>query len=102
MTIDVILGAQWGDEGVSPRSEPNTARHSDIDDTVYSEGKAGWYPAPGRATSLPSCRKFNEGTNSANSFHDPFAIDYLPVEHLLTLLKGGHNAGQSVCCEQNL
>jgi hypothetical protein len=64
-----------GDEGVSPRSEPNTARHPDINDTVCSEGKAGRYPIPGGATLLPSCRKFNEGTNSAHSFHDPSAID---------------------------
>jgi hypothetical protein len=50
---------------------------------------------------LPSCRKFNEGTNSANGFHDPFAIDHLPAEYLLTTLKGGSNAGQSICREAN-
>ncbi|KAL2758062.1 hypothetical protein ACRALDRAFT_1068497 [Sodiomyces alcalophilus JCM 7366] len=40
MTINVILGAQWG------------------------------------ATLLSSCRKSNQRTNSANGFHDPFAIDH--------------------------
>lgn len=42
---------------------------------------------------MPSCRKFNEGTNSANGFHDTFAIDYLSVDSLLITLKGGSNAG---------
>lgn len=51
---------------------------------------------------MPSCRKFNEGTNSANGFHDPFAIDYLLLEYLLTTIKGGSNAGQSICREANL
>ncbi|CAG9971829.1 unnamed protein product [Clonostachys byssicola] len=33
MTIDIILGAQWGDEGVGPRFEPNTTRHPKTNDT---------------------------------------------------------------------
>ena len=51
---------------------------------------------------MPSCCKFNKGTNSANGSHDPFTVDHLPEKYLLSTLKGGSNAGQSVCREAHL
>ncbi|RYC94402.1 Adenylosuccinate synthetase [Fusarium oxysporum f. sp. narcissi] len=79
MPITVILGAQWGDEGVSTRGEPNTT-----DDTraltILQKGKL----VDGQCQEAQLCARAAVSTMQAET------------EYLLINVKGGNNAGHLV------